>query len=309
MDDIIRRIQTLLADGMQALPMLLMAFPFFTGVLTANTGMLLLSILSIVGVNSLAFMLNIKPFEENKGWTLTRLFFSVFVLFLFRFSVPYKPNVDEGSTKDFLQFIGFGNTGPAVNEEAGATKDALLGLGVILYILHVVFRFFFQTMFEKKTTGGDCSILSRGSAEHDNPSLWLVSVTYFVGFVFANAYSIFNLDTPVVEGKGLDEKQKQLQQKTVNDRVMNRKITTFLVMFSSLAFFGFALWYRLTKTTCEQSFSSLAVPLSFTFITSFFLYYYIVIKCGIRAPDVLGITYDMIHPDMVNKPIVCVTSK
>lgn len=307
MDDIIKKIQTYLADGMHSLPVLFMSFPFFTGVLTANTGMLLLSILLILGVNGLVFMLNIKPFEENKGWTLARLFFSVFVLFLFRFSVPYKPNVEEGSTKDFLQLIGFGNTGPAVNEEAGATKDVLLSLGVILYSVHVIFRFFFQTMFEKKTTGGDCSILSRGPAEHDNPSLWLVSVTYFIGFVFANAFSIFNLPTPVVEGNQLDEKQKQIQQKAVNDRVMNRKITTSLVMLSSLAFLAFALWYRLTKTNCEQSFGSLVIPLSFTFITSFFLYYYIVIKCGIRAPDVLGITYDMIHPDMVNKPIVCVT--
>ncbi len=297
----------MMADGIQMLPLLLVAFTFFTGVFTANTGMLLLSILSILGVGSLSFILNVKPFEENSGWTLARLAGSALLLFLFRFSVPYNPNA-EGSTKDFLSFIGFGSAGPAVNEEAGATKDALLGTGVVLYVLHVIFRFFFQTMFEKKETKGDCSILSRGEATHDNPSLWVVSVTYFIGFIFANAYSIFNLDTPVVEGKGMDDKQKAIQQQAVNDRVMNRKLTTSLIMVTSLAFFAFVMWFRLTKTSCEQSLSSLAIPITFTFITSFFLYYYIVIKCGICAPDVLGITYDMIHPDMVNKPIVCVAS-
>ena len=278
----------MLSDSMDTLPLLLSGLLFFIGTLTANTGMLLMIVTIVLGVKTLGFMLNVKPFTQQDPFTIARILLSLGLMAGFRFSVPY------------------------IQKQEGVTKDVVLGLSISFYIIHVLYMLFGEIQVGSKTTSGQCSILGQTSGagqEFSHPSIWLISVTYIIGFVFANALNVFNMDTPqVTKGSFPNQKDREAQQKLVDDRVMNRKLQTAMIMLSCTLVFIFVLWYRLTKTECEQSFVSLICPLSFVLLVSFFLYYYIVLDCGIRPADILGITYDMVHPDLVNNPIVCVTT-
>jgi hypothetical protein len=293
MDETIKRLQSILADSMHTLPLLLSGLIFFLGTLTANTGMLLMIVSIVLGVNGLGFILNLKPFTQQDYSSIFQVVLGLGSIATFRASVPY--------------FKG----------EEGSTKDVVLGLSTAMYIIHAVYMLFFKEKILSVQTdaSGQCSMLGK-QEEFSNPSTWLISVTYILGFVFANALNVFNIDSPVVSedafkgeaNSATRKKRVAEQQKLVNDRVMNRKLQTFMIMFISLLVLSFVIWYRINLTKCEQSLPTLIAPLSFVFLVSFFLYSYIVLDCGIRPADILGITYDMVHPDLINNPIVCVTS-
>jgi sterol desaturase/sphingolipid hydroxylase (fatty acid hydroxylase superfamily) len=124
------------------------------------------------------------------------------------------------------------------------------------------------------------------------------------------------MDTPTVsedflKGETNNEIRKKRikeQQEVIDDRVMNRKMQTTMIMLICILVLVCVLWYRLKLTQCEQPFLAVVFPLAFVALVSFYLFYFIVLDCGIRPADILGITYDMVHPDMINNPIVCVTS-
>lgn len=285
MDDIIRRIQSIFADSMQTLPLLLSGLLFFIGTLTANTGMLLMIVTIVMGVSGLGFVLNLKPYTQQDPLMIGRLLFTLGLLAYLRFSTPYLKN------------------------QEGASKDIALGLAVGSYIIHAIYTIGFGNITGQEETAGQCTILGQKKGQEEefsNPSLWLISITYIIGFIFANAMSVFNLPTPsVTEGSFPDKKQRQQQQKLVDDRVTNRKMQTAFVMLACILVFIFVVSYRLNNTKCEQPYFALICPLAFVIFTSFFLYNSIILECGVRAPDILGITYDMVHPDLVNNPIVC----
>lgn len=292
MDDIIRRIQSVFADSMTTLPLLLTGLLFFIGTLTANTGMLLMILSIVLGVNGLGFILNLKPLTQQDPFMIMRIIGSLIFMFTLRYGVPYQ------------------------QEQGGITKDVVLGMAIGIYALHAIYMIFFGNVAGQQETAGQCSILGQKKgategtrADFSNPSLWLISVTYILGFTFANAVDIFNLPTPTVTEESFPDKaQRQQQQKLVNDRVTNRLIQASFVMVACILVFSFVLWYRLTQTQCEQPLFALICPLSFVILTSFALYYYITLKCGVKPADMFGIVYDMVHPDLVNNPIVCTTT-
>ena len=295
MDETIKRIQSLLSDSMDTLPLLLTGLLFFIGTLTANTGMLLMIVSIVVGVKTLGELLNLKPFTQQTTGSIFRILLSIGLMSGLRLSIPY------------------------MKKSEGITKDVLLGLTIGIYLLHAAFMLFGNLYVEKKDVSGQCNVFQvKASAEegYSNPSIWAIAVTYIIGFVFANAYYVNTMDTPVVsenflKGETDETKRKKRiaeQQKIVDDRVMNRKMQTTMIMLLCVIVLVCILWYRLKLTQCEQPALAVVFPLTFVALVSFYLFYFIVLDCGIRPADILGITYDMVHPDLIDNPIVCVTT-
>lgn len=292
MDETIKRIQSLLADSMETLPLLLSGLLFFIGTLTANTGMLLMIVSIVFGVNTLGFLLNLKPYTQQTSGSIFRIVLSLGLMAALRFTIPY------------------------MKKSEGITKDVLLGLTVSVYIVHALYMLFGQLSFTQEEVSGQCSVFGKAGSEFSNPSLWSIAITYIIGFIFANAYYVFAMDVPTVSedffkgetNEQVRNKRVAEQQKLVDDRVMNRKIQTGMIMLVCIIVLVSLLWYRINLTNCEQSAFALVFPLLFVALISFYLFYFIVLDCGIRPADVLGITYDMVHPDLINNPVVCVTT-
>jgi hypothetical protein len=163
---------------------------------------------------------------------------------------------------------------------------------------------------EKSDSGpsATCEMFPTGSEDaiYNTPSNWVNHISFFFGFVIANAVGIYNEPTP--KASGATQEAVKASAANIERRVTNRKWLAGTITALSIFVFLVILMFRYNKTECEQSFLISLIPILIATLTGVSWFKVIHTKCGVRPADVLGIVQGMIPSELIDNPIVCVGS-
>jgi len=286
------------------LPLLIMGYVFFLGMLTSNIGLIYLFIGHLFVVPAVSYLGNEKgsPFFDDKG----------------------KPDITK-----ILKWVV--SIGIFYGINAGAAKEALgnYGLSILIFLILAFFQgitkesyfHFFNPLTWKwnvedeksilginlatSKAGPGCNILPYTDDAYNSPSHWVNHITFFFGFIMANASAIYQQPVPTnptTANPEADAKRKA----EIELRVTNRKAITGSIMGLSLFLFAVLLIFRFRKTDCEGNFWPLLFPILIAYTTGMAFFSIIHTACGVRPADVLGIVQGFISPELIDNPIVCV---
>ena len=298
-------------DAFITLPLLIIGFIFFLGILTSNIGILYLFLGHLGVVPALEFLGNeTRPFGQRSDIQFN--FKNMFYYFL--------------SWGAFMLIHSFGLKGVTGSD----LSHILLVCGVPSVLLHVYFRlsqrantFTFLDLVnipywlseERSITESApaCNLLPTSTSEESpsksttmsSPSYWMYHIVFFFGFIFANALALYNEDVPE-KVKTNDPKKDAERNANIDRRVTNRKSICMAIMILPIIILGILLWLRFTLTACEGTFISSLTHIIITYGTGISFCYVLVKSCGVRPADVLGIVQGMISADLIDNPIVCV---
>jgi len=293
------------SDAFITLPLITIGLVFFLGMLTSNIGLIYLFFGHLLVVPSLAFFGNEKgfPFWNNQGeWSpakAIKYIISLVVLF-----TVYGVSL-EGETKSSLSYLIY-----------LAVLIPLIGQGVqanlpaeqqkSFFFFYNPFEWFMQKSDASPTAA--CEMFPTGSEDsiYTTPSNWVNHISFFFGFVIANAVGIYNEPTPKATGNS--EASVKASAANIERRVTNRKWLAGTITALSILVFLIILAFRYNKTECEQSFWISLVPILIATLTGISWFKLIQTKCGVRPADVLGIVQGMIPSELIDNPIVCVGS-
>jgi len=298
MDALVQGIRNLTADAFFALPLLIIGFSFFFGLLTSNIGLLFLFIGHLIVAPALSFLSN-EPgpiwFEGDK--------FSITKALKWLFSIGLFFGIHGSSLSSLVQ----NNRGyllyllaliPAIGQFVKRDPD------VSVFWFANIIGWFFPSEAPKNLDACSINIPSPQPSEKGySPSNWLVHITFFFGFILTNAIAIFNEPVPAMNNP-TEERQKLL-----DSRVRNRKTISAFIIAVSLVAFITLLVFRYGQTPCESSFLSTLIPLTLVGLTGASWFTMVYTNCGVRPADVLGMVQGMISPDLADNPVVCVGSK
>jgi len=298
-------------DAFITLPLLIIGFIFFLGILTSNIGLLYLFLGHLGVVPALQFLGNeTRPFGQPKN---------MFYYFL--------------SWLTFMLIHSFGLKGVTGSD----LSHIVWACGVPSVALHIYFRWFGKSYTRNTFTFLDlvnipywlseerqitesapaCNLLPSSKSEESpsksttisttmsSPSYWMYHIVFFFGFIFANALALYNEDVPE-KVKTTDPKKDAERNANIDRRVTNRKSICIAIMILPIIILGILLWLRFTLTACEGTFISSLTHILITYGTGISFCYVLVKSCGVRPADVLGIVQGMISADLIDNPIVCV---
>ena len=295
-------LQSSFGDAFATLPLLIMGFIFFLGMLTSNIGLLYLFIGHLVVVPAISFLGNEagNPFKNQSGeWDFTKIFKWAASILIF-----FGINLGSASTAGFVNQTSW--------------------LSVLIFIVGA-----FQVRFEKPffyfinpaqwinmakpesitdynpTPGPGCNILPHTEGAYSSPSHWVNHLSFFFGFIMSNAVAVYKEPTPK-NSTTADPVADKKRQAGIDLRVGNRKSITVTIILFSLILFGVLLLFRYKKTACENNFWLALTPLLFAYFTGFAFFSLIYTSCGVRPADVLGIVQGLIDTKLIDNPIVCV---
>lgn len=298
-------LQSSFGDAFICLPLLIMGFVFFLGMLTSNIGLLYLFIGHLFIVPALSYLGNQtgNPFFHEQKPDVTKIIKWLLSIGIFFGVNTGSTSIATGSSSTFaiLSFIFL-----AVLQ--GLTQESY-------------FHFFNPLAWKWKvedtvswvginipppaSAGAGCSTFPDSDDNYNRPSNWVNHVTFFFGFIMANATAIYNEPTPV-NPKTADPDADLKRQAQIDVRVTNRKgITVSIMILSTIIFLGL-LFFRYSKTGCEASFKLAIFPLGIAYMTGFAFFTLIYMACGVRPADVLGLVQGMIDTKLIENPIVCV---
>ena len=290
------------SDAFITLPLITIGLVFFLGMLTSNIGLIYLFFGHLLVVPSLAFFGNEKGLKENGEWSLAKAIkyiISLVVLF-----TVYGASL-EGETKSSLSYLIY-----------LAVLIPLIGQVIQLNLPQEQQKsfFYFYNPFEwfmEKSDGSPsaaCEMFPTDSEDkiYNTPSNWVNHLSFFFGFIIANAVAIYNEPTPRATGNSEEAVKKSAVN--IERRVTNRKWLAGTITALSIAVFIIILIFRYKKTECEQSFWISLIPLLIATLTGVSWFKLVQTKCGVRPADVLGIVQGMIPSELIDNPIVCVGS-
>ena len=289
------------SDAFITLPLITIGLVFFLGMLTSNIGLIYLFFGHLLVVPSLAFFGNDKGFPLWSPAKAIKYIISVVILF-----TVYGASL-EGETKSSLSYLIY-----------LAVLIPLIGQGIQgnLPAEQQKSFFFFYNPFEWVMQKGDASASSKASCEmfptdsedtiYNTPSNWVNHISFFFGFVIANAVGIYNEPTP--KPSGATEAAVKSSAANIERRVTNRKWLAGTITALSIVVFLILLAFRYNKTECEQSFWISLIPILIATLTGVSWFKVVHTKCGVRPADVLGIVQGMIPSELIDNPIVCVGS-
>jgi len=297
-------LQSSFGDAFTTLPLLIMGFIFFLGMLTSNIGLLYLFIGHLFVVPSLSYLGNEKgnPFFDDVG----------------------KPDITK-----ILKWIV--SIGIFYGINAGASQQVVgnSGLSILIFIVLAFFQgitkesyfHFFNPLTWKwnvedeksilgvslstSKPGPGCNILPHTENAYNSPSHWVNHITFFFGFIMANASAIYNQPSPT-NPRTADPDADTRRKAQIDLRVTNRKSITASIMVMSLILLLILLVFRYRKTDCEGSFWTVLFPITISYLTGLAFFNLIYKSCGVRPADVLGIVQGFIAPELIDNPIVCV---
>lgn len=290
------------SDAFITLPLITIGLVFFLGMLTSNIGLIYLFFGHLLVVPSLAFFGNEKGLQENGEWSLAKgIKYIISLLVVFTI---YGVSL-QGETKSPLSFLIY-----------LAILIPLIGQAIQLNLPQEQQKsfFFFYNPFEwfmEKTNASpkaSCEMFPTDSEEtiYNTPSNWVNHLSFFFGFIIANAVAIYNEPTP--KPSGATEAAVKASAANIGRRVTNRKWLAGTITAISIAVFIIILMFRYNKTDCEQSFWISLIPILITTFTGVSWFKLVQTKCGVRPADVLGIVQGMISSELIDNPIVCVGS-
>ena len=300
-------LQSSFGDAFATLPLLIMGFIFFLGMLTSNIGLLYLFIGHLIVVPAMSFLGNDKgEIKNDKGeWDVTKIFkllASVLIFFGINFGSGANALIQDGEEKTKTS-TGFGVSGTLL-------PIILLGLQYVFKrplfdFVNPLYLPFFGIKSNDAQPGPGCNILPGTQGAYSSPSHWVNHISFFFGFIMSNAVVVYKEPTPP-NPKTSDPAADKKRQAGIDLRVSNRKSITVSIMILSIILFGVLLLFRYRKTACENNFWLALVPILIAYFTGYAFFSLIYISCGVRPADVLGIVQGMISTELIDNPIVCV---
>lgn len=288
-------------DGTLVFPHLLSGFFFFIGLLTSNIGMLILAVGHFKIVPSLSFFANNEWVLFDDGSINFKslldslipaalLFITLFAfspIFIYIIPAMYilkliLPNIMEDIKPTITLFDA---VNPHVWFFGGIKKNPASTID-LCYISP-----------EETFTGQD---------QRRTPSGWLIHILFFVGFVIANAYSIYVLPAPSINRSG-DRNMDAQNKEALDKRILKRKFLTGSIIVVSLVLLAALMFFRFTMSPCESTFIESFVPMTFCAVVGI-AWFNLAAWCGIPASDILGLVQGLISPTAIDNPIVCVGS-
>ena len=303
MDGLSGRIQLLrteFADSFLYLPLLILGFSFLYGLLTSNIGLLYLFLSLLTIVPSLGWLMNTTTPYINANSTLTTL-----VSFIIMFGVI------GGGTLHFTKDMPAG-------QAAWSWYAAPLILSFIKYffadksLIDVINPAVWAGVPKMASSSAICSIVPNEQNPWTNPSLWTLHVTFFSGYILANAITLYNQAVPLVDESSIpsdlpgDQYARAVkeQKNELLTRVDNRKMIAAAAGSIISIVWLVLLWFRFNKTSCESDWRLQIFPLLLTLFVGY-MTFALAAECGVRPVDVLGLVQGMIQPVA---PTVCVAS-
>lgn len=290
------------SDAFITLPLITIGLVFFLGMLTSNIGLIYLFFGHLLVVPSLAFFGNEKGLKENGEWSLAKgIKYIISLIILF---TVYGVSL-QGETESSLSFLIY-----------LAVLIPLIGQAIQLnlpqdqqksfFFFYNPFEWFMQKSDSSPTAA--CEMFPTDSEDkiYNTPSNWVNHLSFFFGFIIANAVAIYNEPTP--KPSGATEAAVKTSKANIERRVTNRKWLAGTITALSIAVFLIILAFRYNKTECEQSFWISLIPILITTLTGVSWFKLVQTKCGVRPADVLGIVQGMIPSQLIDNPIVCVGS-
>jgi len=140
----------------------------------------------------------------------------------------------------------------------------------------------------------------RGQEEYVIFSSWLAMILFFVGYLFTNAFELFNRDASQILLNVNTSNQSDVETKTTT-----RKSQAMIAMASILFFGLIIIGYRL-YSGCENGLGVLITALLFSYLGS--VWYRLLASVGEdRLSDLFGIANRLLPPSAIeNKPIACI---
>ena len=300
---VVAELREAFGDAFVTLPLLIIGFVFFLGLLTSNIGLLYLFIGHLIVVPAVSFLGN-EPGIPWKDFTSGKLDITKAIKFVISI------------------VIFFTIHGVSLQTETGSSLSWLLWLAVLIPPIiqnftpekEISFLDVYNPgwlMFEPSSSASrsapNCNMLPNSSSDdkmYNNPSNWVNHIAFFFGFIISNSVAIYNEPTP--KAKGQDESTMAASNEKIAKRVANRKWISACITTISIVVFLILLAFRYNKTECEQRFWIALIPLLIAVFTGVAWFKLVYTKCGVRATDVLGIVQGMIAPELIDNPIICV---
>jgi hypothetical protein len=290
-------LQSTFGDAFMSLPILIIGLIFFLGMLTSNVGLLYLFLGHFLVVPSFSFLANekTKPFPLFPGKDKDEKFdifkFARWFISLFIFFTVTTTSAKILSGTDYSLLILFG----------------LLGAIPQFFELPFFFANPIAVIYPNSsnpTPSSSCSILPGVDSPYNSPSDWVSHITFFFGFIMANATALYNEPVPKVSSTSDASADKERQAK-IQVRVANRKYISLTIALFSLVILFALLFFRFYKTACEDKLGIAWFPILVCYYLGF-AFFTLVKSCGVRPADVLGIVQGMISSELIDNPIVCV---
>ncbi len=283
--EVLLQTQSLVVDTFITLPLLLIGFTFFYGTLTSNIGLLYLFLGQLVIVPMISFLEN----DEERPWMKDGKF---------DFMKLLKYLVSFGSISSVFAFSG--------SSDQIFTLVKYISVP-IAFLIHTLLVHFSPT---SKPASPNCALIpgmSDTDTIYNQPSSWLNQLTFFVSFVFTNAFTLYNLPSPSITPSGNPDTDNN-RQAALDQRINTRKGLAAGIMGIVLFVFLVLLIFRFNKTPCEAGFLRSILPLFVTAMVGHSWFSLVYEKCGVRPMDVLGIVQGLISPELIDNPIICVGS-
>jgi hypothetical protein len=292
----VQGIHSTIGDVFLTLPLLLIAFLLFMGTVTSNVGMLYLFLGHLFFAPALGFLANEKgtAWFENDKFKIAKLckwLFSVLVtLGLMARSLGGGANY----AIYFLALIPF--LGQYIAYHYTSEKSVLWFFNPLGWFVH--------EGDVSASRGSTCEMIPReDSTPWTTPSAWVTHMSFFFGFLFANANAILNEPTPKLNDSSPEAAERQAK---LDGRVANRKTLVSIIIAVAVVAALLLLLFRYTKTPCEASFWHSLIPIVLIGLGGASWFQIIYKDCGVRPADVLGMVSSMISPNKADNPIVCV---
>jgi hypothetical protein len=286
-------IRSTVADIFLTLPLLLIGFIFFLGTMTSNIGLLYLFLGHLLIVPALSFAANDlgTAWFEDKKFSLTHMakwLYSVGMI------LGIQSTALGGGDKFWLYVLGLiPFIGQFLMYQQGNDKPVLFFFNILGWFMNP----------NRAESNDSCAMVPGAEKVGSTPSAWLVHLTFFFGFLYANVSAIMMEPAPRLDVSTPDFEKRQ---EALDIRVSNRmSLTTSIVGISTFVFIAL-LVFRYSKTACEGGFLYSLVPLIIIGLTGSAWFTVIYTRCGVRPADILGIVQGMVSPDMIDRPIVCV---
>jgi hypothetical protein len=306
MDALSSKVQLLrseFADSFLYLPLLILGFSFLYGLLTSNIGLLYLFLGQLVTVPALGFLANEKaPFASTQNIFFTLLSSAILFGLVSQGTLHFTKDMPGGQAAYTWLSVPIVL---AIVKYFGDFKD----LGLLDLLNPAVWM---GVSGAAEGSSAICSIVPGVAKPWGNPSSWNLHITYFSGYILANAITLYNQPAPVLDESNLpadataEQITSAISQKKgeLATRVGNRKTTATIVGSIISVVCLVLLWFRFNRTQCESDWRIQLFPLILSVLVGYMSFAFAA-ECGVRPVDVLGLVQGMIQPIA---PTVCVAT-
>lgn len=226
-----------------------------------------------------SFIVGLKPKNILIGIILIGLVISI------TFNILNAPKKDTS-------IAGVSTDGDFTKEFTDTFLNTLkIGIGPAILLIFIVLNFdsFFNNQLNGPIPSSDiCSVIpGTFTAVSRIPSFYFAHLTFFLSYIFMNAYSIYIMES---------------DDKVDPTLIKNRKYRSFASMIVIILVLLGILGLRYFTSNCDSPLGIITTLSIFSFTG--FAWYKFAEYCGARNSDLMGISLSLV-PENANKPVVC----